>query len=75
MEENNLIFTLSGIRGRVEKDLKFDTVKKIAIAFGLWSDGKDKKVVIGRDTRPSGALIEQAIIEGLILSGFEIINL
>ncbi len=75
MEENNLIFTLSGIRGRVEKDLKFDTVKKIAIAFGLWSDGKDKKVLIGRDTRPSGALIEQAIIEGLILSGFEIINL
>lgn len=75
MEENNLIFTLSGIRGRVEKDLKFDTVKKIAIAFGLLIDGKDKKVIIGRDTRPSGALIEQAIIEGLILSGFEIINL
>ncbi len=75
MEENNLIFTLSGIRGRVEKDLKFDTIKKIAIAFGLLIDSKDKKIVIGRDTRPSGTLIEQAIIEGLIISGFKIINL
>lgn len=75
MDENGLIFTLSGIRGRAEKDFKFNTVKKIAVAFGLLIDGTDKKVVIGRDTRPSGTLIEQAIIEGLILSGFEIINL
>jgi len=74
MEESNLIFTLSGIRGRIEKDFKYDTVKKIAIAFGLLVDGKDKKVVIGRDTRPSGIFIEQTIIEGLILAGFEIIN-
>ncbi|MFX0023335.1 MAG: hypothetical protein ACFE9S_13495 [Candidatus Hermodarchaeota archaeon] len=75
MEESNLIFTLSGIRGRIEKDFKYDVVKKIAIAFGLLVNGKDKKVVLGRDTRPSGIYIEQAIIEGLILSGFEIINL
>ncbi len=75
MEDKNLIFTLSGIRGRAEKDLTFDTVKKIAIAFGLWIDGKDKKVVLGRDTRPSGSLIEQALIEGLNFSGFKILNL
>jgi phosphomannomutase len=75
MEENKLIFTLSGIRGRADKDLKFDIVKKIAIAFGLWFDGKGKKVIIGRDTRPSSHLIEKAIVEGLIISGFEIINL
>jgi phosphomannomutase len=74
MEESNLILTLSGIRGRIEKDFKYDTIKKIAIAFGLLVNGKDKKIVIGRDTRPSGILIEEAIIEGLILSGFEIIN-
>ncbi|MFX0002906.1 MAG: hypothetical protein ACFFAA_11710 [Promethearchaeota archaeon] len=75
MEEHNLIFTLSGIRGRVDKDLKFNTLKKIAIAFGLLIDGKGKKVIIGRDTRPSGEMIEQAIIEGLVQSGFEIVNL
>ncbi|MFX1567189.1 MAG: hypothetical protein ACFFCV_02345 [Promethearchaeota archaeon] len=75
MEEKSLIFTLSGIRGRAEKDLTFNIVKKIAIAFGLWIDGKDKKVIIGRDTRPSSLLIEQAIIEGLTISGFKILNL
>ena len=75
MDEKNLIFTLSGIRGRVETDLTFNTVKKIAIAFGLWIEGKDKEVIIGRDTRPSSLLIEQAIIEGLSISGFKILNL
>ncbi|UCC20724.1 MAG: hypothetical protein JSV62_05415 [Promethearchaeota archaeon] len=75
MEEHNVIFTLSGIRGQFEKDLNYSTVKKIAIAFGLLINGEGKKVIVGRDTRPSGILIERAITEGLLLSGFEIINL
>jgi phosphomannomutase len=74
MEDHNLIFTLSGIRGRIEKDLNYNIVKKIAISFGYWIDGKGKKVIIGRDTRPSGSSIEKALIEGLILSGFEVLN-
>ncbi|MFX0105617.1 MAG: hypothetical protein ACFE75_09010 [Candidatus Hodarchaeota archaeon] len=75
MEDNNLIFTLSGIRGRTEKNLNFNTVKKTAIAYGLWFKGKDRRIVIGRDTRLSGAILEQAIIEGLLVSGFKIFNL
>ncbi len=75
MEEKNLIFTLSGIRGLANKDLNFNTVKKIAIAYGFWFNGDEKKIIIGRDTRPSGTYIEQAIIEGLISSGFKIVNL
>ena len=75
MEVSNLIFTLSGIRGLANKDLNFNTVKKIAIAYGEWFNNKDRKIIIGRDTRPSGTLIERAIIEGLIISDFKIINL
>jgi len=75
MEENNLIFTLSGIRGHGDKDLNFNTVKKIAIAYGLWFKSKDKRVVIGRDTRPSSTVIARGIIEGLIATGFKIFNL
>ena len=75
MEEKNIIFTLSGIRGLVNKDLNFNTVKRIAIAYGLWFKGEEKKIIIGRDTRPSGTFIEQAIMEGLISSGFKIVNL
>ncbi len=74
MEKENLLFTPSGIRGRVGKDLNPKIVKKIAIAFGLWFNGKDKRVIIGRDTRPSGKEFEKVVIDGLITTGFKIIN-
>ena len=74
MEDNSLIFTFSGIRGIFGKDLNFDIAKKIAISFGEWFSGKDKKIIIGRDTRPSGEIIEEGVIEGLIATGFEIVN-
>ncbi|MFX1327328.1 MAG: hypothetical protein ACFE91_04190 [Promethearchaeota archaeon] len=75
MEINNLIFTLSGIRGLANKDLNFNNVKKIAIAYGLWFDYQNKTIIIGKDTRPSGNLIEKALIEGLSVLGFKILNL
>ena len=74
MEEPNLFFTPSGIRGRIEKDLTPQVVKKIAIAFGTWFKSSDKRVIIGRDTRPSGKEFEKEVIEGLIINGFKIIN-
>ncbi|MHA2038219.1 MAG: hypothetical protein ACW98X_17415, partial [Promethearchaeota archaeon] len=74
MKTENLLFTPSGIRGRVGKDLNPKIVKKIAIAYGLCFKGKDKRVIIGRDTRPSGIEFEKAVIDGLIATGFKIIN-
>ncbi|MHA2183464.1 MAG: hypothetical protein ACXAAI_00590 [Promethearchaeota archaeon] len=75
MERDNLIFTGSGIRGIAEKELNFNTAKKIAIAYGLWLNPKDKRIIIGRDTRPSGTVIEKGIVEGLVTMGFKIIYL
>jgi len=75
MERDNLIFTESGIRGIAEKELNFNTAKKIAIAYGLWLNPEDKRIIIGRDTRPSGTVIEKGIVEGLVTMGFEIIYL
>jgi len=74
MGDSSLIFTFSGIRGIFGKDLNFDVAKKIAISFGEWYNGKDKKIIIGRDTRPSGKIIEEGVIEGLISTGFKIVN-
>ncbi len=74
MGDSSLIFTFSGIRGIFGKDLNFDVAKKIAISFGEWFTGDDKKVIIGRDTRPSGEIIKEGIIEGLIATGFKIID-
>jgi len=75
MGKKNLIFTLSGIRGIAKKDLDFKTVKKIALAYGLWLNCKDKRVIIGKDTRPSGNEIEKAVVEGLTEADMHIINL
>ncbi|MCJ7648018.1 MAG: phosphoglucosamine mutase, partial [Candidatus Lokiarchaeota archaeon] len=66
MSEKNLIFTFSGIRGIVGRDLNAEIAKKISIAFGSWLKGEIKKVIIGRDTRPSGLQIEKGLIEGLV---------
>ncbi|MHA1986904.1 MAG: hypothetical protein ACW98D_09720 [Promethearchaeota archaeon] len=74
MEELNLLFTPSGIRGRIEKDLTPQIVRKITIAFGMCFKSSDKRVIIGRDTRPSGKEFEKEVIEGLIVNGFKIIN-
>lgn len=75
MGKEKLIFTLSGIRGIAGKELNYNIVKKIAIAYGTWLKSKDKRVILGKDTRPSGRKIEEAVIEGLILSGCTVINL
>ena len=74
MGDSSLIFTFSGIRGVFGKDLNFDVAKKIAISFGEWFSGKDKKIIMGRDTRPSGKIIEEGVIEGLIATGFKVVN-
>ena len=74
MEINNLIFTFSGIRGITGKDLNYKISKKIAIAFGEWFNGDNKKIIIGRDTRPSGKTLEKGVVEGLISTGFSVVN-
>jgi phosphomannomutase len=74
MGDSSLIFTFSGIRGIYGKDLNFEVARKIAISFGEWFSGFNKKIIIGRDTRPSGEIIEKGVIEGLITTGFKVVN-
>ena len=77
MENSDLIFSASGIRGIYGKELNTEVAKKIAIAFGLWIKSKstDRRIVIGRDTRPSGKQLKEAMIDGLILSSCDVIDL
>jgi phosphomannomutase len=74
MTIDKLIFSLSGIRGVVGKDLTFENAKKIAIAFGLLLKQKEKRVIIGRDTRPSSEILQNAMIEGLLNLDYNILN-
>jgi phosphomannomutase len=70
----NLIFTFSGIRGIVGKDLSEGIVKKIAFLFGETFEREERKAIIGRDTRSSGSYLEKAVISGLSSANFEIYN-
>jgi phosphomannomutase len=74
MERSSLIFTFSGIRGISGKDLNFEIAKKIAISFGNLFDNENREAIVGRDTRPSGKSIEKGIVEGLVATGFKVIN-
>ncbi|MFX0033215.1 MAG: hypothetical protein ACFE8E_01660 [Candidatus Hodarchaeota archaeon] len=74
MDKINLIFTFSGIRGIFKKDFNYDVAKKIGIAFGQLLHNKDKRVIIGRDSRPSGVEIERGVVEGLISVGYNIVS-
>jgi phosphomannomutase/phosphoglucomutase len=74
MNNANLVFTPSGIRGKIEKDLTPQIVKKIVIAFSTQFKNNEKRIIIGRDTRPTSKRFEKEVIEGLLDHGFEIIS-
>ncbi len=76
-----LIKSISGIRGtiggRPGQALTPMDVVSIAGAFGMWlqNSGASKKLVIGRDARISGEMVNQLVVGSLISVGVEVIDL
>ncbi|HAA16824.1 MAG TPA: phosphoglucosamine mutase [Cytophagales bacterium] len=76
-----LIKSISGIRGtiggRVDESLTPIDVVKFTAAFGTWivETTGIAKVVIGRDARPSGGMINQLVAATLQGLGIEVIDL
>lgn len=72
-EQAPLMLSVSGMRGLVGLSITPVVVARYAAAFGGWlreSTGKiAPRVVIGRDSRPSGQMFEMAAVSGLIASG------
>lgn len=58
---------VSGIRGVVGESLTPLLVSSFASSFGRYVGGG--RVVIGRDTRPSGEMLEHAVVAGLLAVG------
>jgi len=68
------LFGTDGIRGRVNQypmtaEIALRTGRAAAIFFRENSSSKRPKIVIGRDTRLSGSMIESALISGLCSMG------
>ncbi len=76
-----LIKSISGIRGtiggRPGQALTPMDIVSIASAFGIWlqNSGANKKLVIGRDARISGEMVNQLVVGSLISVGVEVIDL
>ncbi|MCM8758724.1 MAG: phosphoglucosamine mutase [Candidatus Omnitrophica bacterium] len=64
---DDLIISVSGIRGVYGDSLTEKHAFDIGIAFGLWT--KQEKVIVGRDTRPSGNQLAKSFIQGLLKAG------
>ena len=65
--------TISGIRGVFGKDLNLKEVIEFSNNFS--SLIKSKKCVIGRDTRPSGIMIQETISAILMKNGIDVFDL
>jgi phosphomannomutase len=68
-----LKFSISGLRGVVDKDLNPDVVFRYAFSFGRFI--RPGNIVIGRDTRQSGKIFRRAVVRGLNAAGRSVIDL
>lgn len=66
---DNLKISVSGVRGIIGETLTPRLVSSFSAAFGQYTG--QGPVIISRDTRPSGIMVEQAVIAGLLSVGCE----
>ena len=69
------IFGTDGIRGKTNSyPIDAETILKIALSCGhvIGKNIKSPKVLIGKDTRRSGYMVENALTAGFISMGWEV---
>ena len=76
-----LIKSISGIRGTIggvpNENLTPLDIVKFTAAYGSWVLGKDKgrKIVVGRDGRMSGEVVQQLVVNTLLALGLDVVDL
>lgn len=71
MSEKTLMVSVSGVRGIVGEGLTPEVVLRYASAFGEYLGGG--KVVVGRDSRTSGEMLEHIVAAGLMAVGCDVV--
>jgi len=64
---------ISGVRGIVGETLTPELVVSFAGGFGSYLDSG--RILVCRDTRPSGPMVRAAVVSGLLAAGCEVIDL
>jgi phosphomannomutase len=76
-----LIASISGIRGTIGgesgNNLTPIDIVKFTAAYGQWLTARSsqRKIVVGRDGRPSGLMVESLVTATLVGLGFDVVNL
>ncbi len=72
---NPQIFRQYDIRGIVDKDLVPEIAVQIGRGFGSWVREKGgSRVVLGRDGRLSGPALRDGLVEGVLTSGIDVVD-
>ncbi len=71
------LFGTDGVRGEAGTFLTASLAMKVAMAAGIFfkDHAKTNKILIGKDTRRSGYMIENAIVSGLTAVGYDVIEI
>jgi len=73
MAPSDILFGVSGFRARVGESFEPLTIARLGKAFAtLVRDDGGKRVVVGRDTRPSGRTAFHAVTAALLGSGLDV---
>jgi len=71
------LFGTDGVRGKAGKKISAANAMRLAMATGIYFKqfAKTNKILVGKDTRRSGYMVENAIVSGLTAVGFDVIQI
>lgn len=71
------LFGTDGVRGKAGEKLDAMRAMRIAMAAGIFfrKHSKTNKILVGKDTRRSGYMIENSIVSGLTAVGYDVIQI
>ena len=71
------LFGTDGVRGEAGVFLTAGLAMKVAMAAGIYfkTHSKTNKILVGKDTRRSGYMIENAIVSGLTAIGYDVVQI
>jgi len=77
LRENMKLFGTDGVRGKAGSFLTAELAMRVAMAAGIYfkAHSKTNRILIGKDTRRSGYMIENAIVSGLTAIGYDVIEI
>jgi len=71
------LFGTDGVRGKAGEKVNAMAAMRLGMATGIYFKDKARinKILVGKDTRRSGYMIETALVSGLMSVGFDVIQI